>query len=597
MKKNSNGKKKVDYVKGWKLIFKYLFEYKREVIILSVLGIISALANGIVPYVAGKFFDSIINQNYINLIYWNTVPSWIFFVGLWFVLQSVSSIFDWQYNKRKDRLYMLIYYGYMVRAYESLIYLTVSFHKKKNSGEVINQFARTSDSLSQITANIIVGSAPQFLSLFIGLIISFYINPIIALILIAGIVLYTFMMLKIIVGYGNIIKIARNADNKASGASFEAMANIQSIKQFIGEEASFFKMKRLYNNATRLWSEVQYIWANNEFAQKTVVTFTQLSVFILSVYFIKNGTMTLGGLLSINAYAAMIFGPFITLGNFSWSLQNGLVAIQETEKLFDEPKEIYEPQNAVDIKGIKGGIEFKDVYFRYNGKDKEVLSGVNFKVNPGETVALVGESGGGKSTIIDLISAYYFANKGKVLIDGHDIRRINLYTLRKNIAVVPQEVVLFNDTIGANIKYGNFKATDKKIKEAVEMAHAGQFIEKFPRKYGQMVGERGVKLSVGQKQRIAIARAILRDPKILVLDEPTSALDSETEKSVTDSLEKLMKGRTTFIIAHRLSTVRNADKIFVIDNGKIIEAGTHNELMVIPDGNYRRRYEMHIGLR
>ena len=212
-------------------------------------------------------------------------------------------------------------------------------------------------------------------------------------------------------------------------------------------------------------------------------------------------------------------------------------------------------------------------------------------------IALVGESGGGKSTLIDLISGYYYPTKGKVFIDGNDTRKLNLESLREHIAVVPQEVVLFNDTIMTNIKYGNFRASDVLAKAAAERASANVFIEKFPQQYKQMVGERGVRLSVGQKQRIAIARAILRDPKILILDEPTSALDSKTERFITESLEGLMRGRTTFIIAHRLSTVRKADRIFVIDEGLIVEMGTHDELMAIMGGNYRNRYELHVGLQ
>jgi ABC-type multidrug transport system fused ATPase/permease subunit len=196
----------------------------------------------------------------------------------------------------------------------------------------------------------------------------------------------------------------------------------------------------------------------------------------------------------------------------------------------------------------------------------------------------------------DLISGYYFANSGVVSIDGHDIRKLNLHELRSQIGIVPQEVVLFNSTIKENISYGMPGATIDQILEAAKRAKADDFIEKFPLKYEQEVGERGVKLSVGQKQRIAIARAMLRDPRILILDEPTSALDSETEKYITASFEELMKGRTTFVIAHRLSTVRKADKILLLKDGVIAEEGKHDELMQIPDGAYRRVYELHIGL-
>jgi len=306
--------------------------------------------------------------------------------------------------------------------------------------------------------------------------------------------------------------------------------------------------------------------------------------------------MTIGELIMFNGYAAMLFGPFVSLGHQWQSIQNGLMAIQEAEKIINQPKEIYQPENAVILSDLKGEFVFENVSFAYQKKQNKIMDGISFKVKPGEIVAFVGESGVGKTTIIDLISCYYFPQKGKILIDGHNIKNLDLKFLRSKIAVVPQEVVLFNDTIKKNITYGSFSASEKKIKEAAEKSYASEFIESFPKKYEQIVGERGIKLSVGQKQRVAIARAILRDPRILILDEPTSALDAKSEKFIQESLEKLMKGKTTFIIAHRLSTVRKADKILVIQNGKIAEQGKHKELINIPNGIYRQFYELQIGL-
>jgi ABC-type multidrug transport system fused ATPase/permease subunit len=305
--------------------------------------------------------------------------------------------------------------------------------------------------------------------------------------------------------------------------------------------------------------------------------------------------MTLGELLAFNAYAAMVFGPFVILGQNWQTVQNGLVALERAEKILSEKPEDYTPANAVKNFDFRGAIKFENVSFGYK-KSQKVLDGISFETKPGEMVALVGESGAGKSTLIDLISGYYFPTAGRVTIDGHATKKIDLNFLRKNIAIVPQEVVLFHDTVKTNIAYGSPGAKDAAIKQAAKVAHADQFIKGFPKKYEQVVGERGVKLSVGQKQRIAIARAVLRDPKILILDEPTSALDSETEKYVTEALNHVMAGRTTFVIAHRLSTVRRADKIFVLEKGKIIESGIHDELMKIDGGNYRRRYELHVGL-
>lgn len=305
--------------------------------------------------------------------------------------------------------------------------------------------------------------------------------------------------------------------------------------------------------------------------------------------------MTLGELLAFNAYAAMIFGPFVTITRQWQTIQNGIVNIQETEKILQTEPENYSPDGSKAF-ALKGNIDFTDVSFGYEEGKPPVLQDISFSIKAGEVIALVGESGVGKSTLIDLVSGYNFASKGEVMIDGIPMQKIDLRSLRSQIAVVPQEVVLFNDTIKTNIKYGNFNTTDTEIETASRKAHALDFINKFSEKWEQVVGERGVKLSVGQKQRVAIARAILRNPKILILDEPTSALDAGSEKIITQSLEELMAGKTTFIIAHRLSTVRRADKILVFKDGKIIESGKHDELLEIPNGEYRRLYELQIGL-
>jgi ABC-type multidrug transport system fused ATPase/permease subunit len=291
----------------------------------------------------------------------------------------------------------------------------------------------------------------------------------------------------------------------------------------------------------------------------------------------------------------MIFGPFAIVSRNWQVIQNSMVSVERVNEYLTMPTEDTIDKNKKDLETVDGKIVFKNVHFSYKEEGVKVLNSVSFTVNAGETVALVGESGVGKSTTIQLLSGYYFPNKGTVFIDGQDISLIKRNSLRKHIAVVPQEVVLFNDTILNNIRYGNFEKNEEEIHNAARQAHADSFIERFPEKYNQLVGERGIKLSVGEKQRVAIARAILRDPKILILDEPTSALDPQTERQITNSLEKLMQGRTTFIIAHRLSTVRQADKIFVFDKGRIVEEGNHEQLLA-QNGLYKKLHDLHVGL-
>jgi ABC-type multidrug transport system fused ATPase/permease subunit len=309
---------------------------------------------------------------------------------------------------------------------------------------------------------------------------------------------------------------------------------------------------------------------------------------------VRDGTLTPGGLVAFNGYAAMILGPFVLLGQQWQTIQNGLVAIVRADKLLATPVENYTPTGGISPKKLQGDVEFQNVRFSYRS-NAETLKGISFHARAGQKIALVGESGVGKTTIIDLLSGFYFPKKGRVIVDGVDIKKMNLRTYRSRIGIVPQEPTLFNDTIEANIRYGNPGKSHEEMVAACKDAYAYDFIETFPKKYKTIVGWRGVKLSIGQKQRIALARAFLRGPDILVLDEPTSALDAKSENLIKASLQKLMAGRTTFIIAHRLSTVREVDLILVLKDGSIVEAGNHAELMRLPNGVYRGLYEMQTG--
>jgi subfamily B ATP-binding cassette protein MsbA len=321
---------------------------------------------------------------------------------------------------------------------------------------------------------------------------------------------------------------------------------------------------------------------------------TQITIFVISIFYVQHGTMTPGELVAFNGYAAMMLGPFVSLGQQWQTIQNGIVAIVRAENILTLPTEKYIPNNAIAPAKLAGEVAFDNVSFGYS-KGGEILKNISFHIKPGEKVALVGESGVGKTTIIDLLSGFYFPQEGHITIDGIDIKKMNLTNYRSHIGVVPQEPALFNDTIESNILYGNPKRSNKEMIEAAKEAYANDFIEGFKKKYKTIVGWRGIKLSIGQKQRIALARAFLRDPDILVLDEPTSALDARSEELVKISFRKLMAGRTSFIIAHRLSTVREADKILVLKDGQVAEMGNHAELVKLPNGVYRSLYELQTG--
>lgn len=578
---------------GIKVLWKYISQYRKEITMLSVMGIFSAIGNGSIPYIAGKFFDVVTSTDTTEILGY-IVPLYIAVLILWSIIQFITYALDWRITILSEKFSNIIWLDYLSQGFGYLLLLPVSFHKTNKIGEVSNKINVAANALETIAGRIVIDLSPQILSILIAFIIAFILKPFLAALLLLGVIIYIFIFWSKIQHTAQYQKEYWDKLNFVFGESFDVVGNALAIKQATAEDHEINQLSTKMKAAVPLWMRLIKIWSGLTLYQRITILVTQIVVFLISATYIHRGEMTIGELIAFNTYAAMVFGPFVTIARNWQTIQNGIVNIQITEKILELDTEPYEKEGSLKF-DLKGDIEFKNVYFQYE-KGKKVLEDISFKVKGGQVVALVGESGVGKSTLIDLVSAYHFPTDGKVLIDGHDIHEVNLKKLRQQIAVVPQEVVLFNDTIITNIKYGNFSATDIQVREAARKAHAVDFIEKFPEKWKQLVGERGVKLSVGQKQRVAIARAILRNPRILVLDEPTSALDAGSEQIITRSLDELMKDKTTFIIAHRLSTVRKADLILVFKEGKIIESGTHQSLLEIQGGEYRRLYELQIGL-
>lgn len=576
---------KKDYINGLKTIFSYLGQHRREIILLSIASVLLSLANALSPWVTGKLFDSILagSRVYILLL-------------IWFLLLLFSNLIDRFKSFRSMMLGRRLYAEYILKSYNYLLELPLSFHKRQKMGPIHNNFQRSGSELENLSSNVIGNLFPQFLSIIIAIFITYTINWQLGLIMLAGVGAYIVLLVRTIGPTALMQRQSIKAWQKSWRTADDSLDNIHTVKQMAAETYEHNKNQK--NFITRaLMTQMRLMKLNHNLNtnQRIIVIFTQAVVFFIAIIFIQRGEMTVGELITLNAYSGMLFGPFVILGTQWRNIQNGLIALENSERIFETPREKYAPKNSVALKGFLGSVEFKQVSFYYE-KQKSVLKNINFQVKPGEVVALVGESGVGKSTLVDLLSGYNFARTGQVLIDNVNIKRLDLKKLRSQIAVVPQEVVLFSDTIETNIKYGNFTAKKKEVEEAAKLAHALEFINRMPKKWKQIVGERGYKLSVGEKQRVAIARAILRDPKILILDEPTSALDAKSEKIIQESLEGLMKNRTTFIIAHRLSTVRRADKILVFKGGEIVETGQHEDLLKIENGVYRHLYELQIGL-
>ena len=476
--------------------------------------------------------------------------------------------------------------------YEKVQNMSFDYFSESKSGDVMSRFGIDTDKALTILSGAAKAFADMMQAIF-SLIIVFVTNPKLAVIAIVLVPMVSAIMKKYSRRLRNTGKDIQESFGKLNTILQEGITGIRVIKAFATEKFEIEKYKT--ENSNNFYHLIRNKRLDARI--KPMVEYVNIVVILAILYYggtlVIQGKMTSGDLMKFITAFALVGEPLKRLSDYINALNSAIPAVDRLYEILELESTIENKENPYIPKKIEGIVEFENLDFAYNS-ERDVLKNLNLSVKQGEMVALVGRSGSGKTTLVNLIPRFYDATNGSIKIDGIDTRDYDVYTLRKNIGVVPQETFLFSGSVRDTIIYGKRNASDEEIEKALRMANAYNFVMELPQGLNTEVGERGVLLSGGQKQRLAIARAILENPPIMILDEATSALDTESERLVQDALDKLMTNRTTFVIAHRLSTILHADKIVVMENGEIMEVGTHNELLN-KKGIYTKLYETQFG--
>lgn len=560
-------------------IFEYTGTHKWKLYLGLVFLLLTSVTALIFPLMLGKLVTSVEKGNFSTI---NDIG-----VLLMLVL-TAQSVFSYY------RIYLFVNYTENTlatlrqRVYEHIIKLPMTFFGQKRVGDLNSRMSADITQIQDTLTTTIAEFLRQFLLIIGGITFLLVISPKLTLLMLAIVPVVAIAA----VVFGRFIKkTAKEVQEKVSESNTiieETLQGITNVKAFANE---FFENLR-YKRSTEeiVVKAIQGGKYRGAFASFVIFCLfgAIVSVIWYGVYLASINELLIGHLISFILYSAFVGVSFGGIAELYAQIQKAVGAIERVFEILDEiPEAIDITSGQAIVKRIEGSVTFENVAFTYpSRKEIRVLKNISIVINKGETIAIVGPSGSGKSTIAALLLRFYDPESGKILIDGKDAKSYPLTELRNNMAIVPQDVLLFGGTIKENIAYGKPLATMEEIAEAARKANAISFIDSFPEKFETLVGERGMKLSGGQRQRIAIARAVLKDPSILILDEATSSLDSESERLVQEALDKLMVGRTSFVIAHRLSTIRKADKIIVIDKGEVRESGTHEELMLNGTGLY-----------
>jgi ABC-type multidrug transport system fused ATPase/permease subunit len=547
-----------------------LIRPRRGMLLLGlVLVAVNRVAGLVLPGSSKYLFDNVIDKHQMNLL----LPIVLAVVGAT-LLQGITS-FTLTQLLSKSAQRMITDMRKQVQAHIGR--LPVAYYDANKTGVLVSRIMSDVEGIRNLIGTGLVEFVGGLLTAVLALIILLRTSTLMTLIAFAVLVFFALFLNKAFAAIRPIFRARPKINAEVTGRLTESLGGVRVVKGYHAEE---HEEQVFASGAQRLLDNVLKTLTTTSLMSLSGVTLMGIVsaiIMFLGARQVLSGTMTKGDLIAYSAYLVLMVAPVFQIVNIGTQITEAITGLERTREILDESKEDQDPKRTVALDRIIGRVEFEDVRFAYEAK-KEVLHGISFTSEPGTVTALVGPSGSGKSTIIGLISAFYVPTQGRVLVDGVDLANVRLGSYRTQLGVVLQETFLFDGTIRENVSYARPGASEEEIQAACRIARVDEFAETFDKRYDTVVGERGVKLSGGQKQRVSIARAILADPRILILDEATSSLDSESEALIQEGLKYLMRGRTTFVIAHRLSTIRRAEQILVVQEGRVLERGTHESL-------------------
>ena len=544
---------------------------KRNVIFIIILTILVVLAGVAEPLLMKFIIDQLAGDFQINLL----IRGIAILLGLYLVKETVAAFSNWLTWRTRIR----VHHNLLRITVGRLHILPVDFHRTQGTGAVMTKLERGIQGYVKSVSDIAFNVFPAFVYLILAFVVMFRLNWQMTLVVAVFIPLPAFVASLAAPEQRNRESFLMNRWSKIYSRFNEVLSGIITVRSFAMED---YEKSRFMKNVEEANERVvRGVGFDSKIGavQNTIVALARIAAIAYAAYLIANEEITVGTLIAYLGYIGGLFGPVQNLTGIYTTFQMATVSLEHVFEILDKQDFLGDLPDAIEPEGIKGEVEYKKVFFKYIVSGNEILRDFNLHVKPGESVAFVGPSGSGKTTLMALLQRFYDPTEGQIMIDGYDLRNLKQVSIRRQMGVVLQDALLFNESIADNIRYGRQDANFEQVVEAAKAANVHEFIMELPDGYDTMAGERGGRLSGGERQRIAIARAILKDPPILILDEASSAMDAELEALVQDALMKLMVGRTTFIIAHRLNTVVNASRIVVLQKGVIMELGTHRELM------------------